>query len=316
MMTHVNIFLFMFSLLPGVVAVVRVFQSYKKYLHRYLQSWGYHLIFVNVVILLSLINNYIFANLFPRFMSSAALWVECGYRVTASIAELGWGYTLILTCRQLLQKEVSMTFKKAYWGVSTVLVITHMAAAVITIARKDALPVLLIDVFLLLVIEGILCGTMIYLLSGARQLKESSKQKAVRVFAALYLIPISLVLVVSILHILAGVSNNVLIIFVSIYLFIIYGMSILYLKRFMEIYHGRLEVLNPNKESLEALYKKYNISKREQEVIVLVCEGKTNKQIEDQLFISLQTVKDHITRIYRKTGVRNRVQLTNLFREP
>ena len=179
MMTHINIFLFIFSLLLGAAAVVRVFQSYKKYHHSYLRSWGYHLIFVNVVILLSLINNYIFANLFPRFMSSAALWVECGYRVTSSIAELGWAYTLILASRQLVQKEVSMTFKKAYWGVSSVIVIIHMAAAFITIARKDAIPVLLIDVFLVPVIEGILCGTMIYLLSRARQLKENSKQKEI-----------------------------------------------------------------------------------------------------------------------------------------
>jgi DNA-binding CsgD family transcriptional regulator len=316
MMTHVNIFLFIFSLLLGAAAVVRVFQSYKKYLHKYLQSWGYHLIFVNVVILLSLINNYIFTNLLSRFMSCAALWVECGYRVTASIAGFGWGYTIILVCRQLLQKGVSMTFKKIYWGVSIVLVMVHMAAAVITIANKDVLPVLLIDAFFTLIVEMILGGTMIYILSGAGQLKETGKQKAVRVFAVLYLIPVSLVLGVSLLHVLANLSNNVLLIFVSIYLFIIYGMSILYLKRFMEIYHGRLEVLTPNKERREALYKKYNISKREQEIIALVCEGKTNKQIEDQLFISLQTVKDHITRIYRKTGAGNRVQLTNLFREP
>ena len=45
-----------------------------------------------------------------------------------------------------------------------------------------------------------------------------------------------------------------------------------------------------------------------------ICSGKTNQQIADDLFISLQTVKDHIHHIYLKTGVKNRVQLTNLIR--
>lgn len=67
-------------------------------------------------------------------------------------------------------------------------------------------------------------------------------------------------------------------------------------------------------EQTEHLLKKFNISPREAEIIQLVCEGLSNKQIEDTLFISLQTVKDHIYNIYQKTGVKNRVQLTNLFR--
>jgi len=62
------------------------------------------------------------------------------------------------------------------------------------------------------------------------------------------------------------------------------------------------------------LFEKYNISKREAEIIALICEGRSNKEIEDMLYISLQTVKDHIHRIYKKARVKkNRVQLTNLF---
>ncbi|MCP5053173.1 MAG: response regulator transcription factor [bacterium] len=84
----------------------------------------------------------------------------------------------------------------------------------------------------------------------------------------------------------------------------------------MTLYHGTLEIARPDKDNLEKLFVKYNISKREREVVHLICEGKTNKQIEDHLFISIQTVKDHVSNIFRKTGVKNRVQLTNLFRNP
>jgi len=62
----------------------------------------------------------------------------------------------------------------------------------------------------------------------------------------------------------------------------------------------------------ESFCTRYEISKREAEIIHEICEGKTNKQIADSLFITLQTVKDHTHRIYTKTNVSNRVQLTNL----
>ena len=59
----------------------------------------------------------------------------------------------------------------------------------------------------------------------------------------------------------------------------------------------------------------YEISKREAEIILEICSGKTNKAIADKLFITLQTVKDHNHRIYTKTQVKSRVQLANLVRE-
>jgi len=58
----------------------------------------------------------------------------------------------------------------------------------------------------------------------------------------------------------------------------------------------------------------FGISKREEEVILLVCQGLTNQEIADALFISLKTVKDHNYRIFQKTGVRNRVELAQLVR--
>ena len=68
-------------------------------------------------------------------------------------------------------------------------------------------------------------------------------------------------------------------------------------------------------QSFESFCHAFEISKRETEIILEICQGKTNQAIADSLFITLQTVKDHIHHIYTKTGVRNRVQLTNLVRD-
>lgn len=57
---------------------------------------------------------------------------------------------------------------------------------------------------------------------------------------------------------------------------------------------------------------RFNISKRESEIVAQVITGLSNREIADKLFISIKTVENHLYNIYQKTGVRNRVQLTNL----
>jgi DNA-binding CsgD family transcriptional regulator len=66
----------------------------------------------------------------------------------------------------------------------------------------------------------------------------------------------------------------------------------------------------------ESILKRNGITKREKEIIELICTGKTNQEIADLLFISLQTVKDHTHRIYLKLEVKNRMQLIHLLRNP
>ena len=68
----------------------------------------------------------------------------------------------------------------------------------------------------------------------------------------------------------------------------------------------------PNVDKKLRLFEKYQITKREQEIIDELCLGKTNQQIADTLFISLQTVKDHTHRIYSKIGVNSRMKLVSL----
>ena len=65
----------------------------------------------------------------------------------------------------------------------------------------------------------------------------------------------------------------------------------------------------------EGFCQLFDISRREAEIIREICLGKSNQEIADSLFITVQTVKDHAHRIYTKTDVKNRVQLTNLVRE-
>jgi LuxR family maltose regulon positive regulatory protein len=57
------------------------------------------------------------------------------------------------------------------------------------------------------------------------------------------------------------------------------------------------------------------LSERECEVLKLIAAGYTNRQIANELVVSLNTVKKHTTHIYSKMGVKNRTQAIALGRE-
>ncbi len=64
-----------------------------------------------------------------------------------------------------------------------------------------------------------------------------------------------------------------------------------------------------------SMYQKGSVdymSKREQEIVELISKGKRNKDIAADLFVSEQTVKAHISSIFKKFNVASRNQLMSL----
>lgn len=74
-------------------------------------------------------------------------------------------------------------------------------------------------------------------------------------------------------------------------------------------------IVGSHKVSFDCFCDKQGISNREKEILGLVIEGKTCSDIEKLLFISKNTVRNHVHSIYQKLNVNNRVALINLVRE-
>lgn len=69
-----------------------------------------------------------------------------------------------------------------------------------------------------------------------------------------------------------------------------------------EIYVPQLEENSLNETELE----KFNLTEREYEVLQLFATGCNNAEIADQLFLSISTVKTHVSNLLVKMGVNNR----------
>jgi len=85
-----------------------------------------------------------------------------------------------------------------------------------------------------------------------------------------------------------------------------------YLWFFLRSYYGR-HPLQPAREGvLVQFFARHQISSREQEVVRLLLEGKSGRDMARELFVSVKTIKTHVSNVYRKLGIKSRWQLMAL----
>ncbi|MEG0156817.1 MAG: helix-turn-helix transcriptional regulator [Anaerovoracaceae bacterium] len=153
-----------------------------------------------------------------------------------------------------------------------------------------------------------LCGS--FILYGARKLESGKKRSAVILFSALlmgYMVWIAiwdyqtfheperqLLFIYAI--------DPLILLYVVLNILVVYGF---YKRDPLNIAGTKIA----GKDAVEAFALRYNISKREKEVLFLINCGKSNGQIAAELFISENTVKRHINSIFKKTETASRYDL-------
>lgn len=71
-------------------------------------------------------------------------------------------------------------------------------------------------------------------------------------------------------------------------------------------YNGNVEISNEN--SSQNQIESVKLSRRQKEVLKLVCDGKSNKRIANTLYVAEGTVKNHIASIFEILQVTNRTE--------
>jgi DNA-binding CsgD family transcriptional regulator len=85
-----------------------------------------------------------------------------------------------------------------------------------------------------------------------------------------------------------------------------------WLKAYFAPWAGSLGKVIAGRVDLAALQKRHGLSAREMEIMNLMIDGKSYKEMEASLHISIHTVKSHAYNLYRKLGVKSRHQLIHL----
>lgn len=79
--------------------------------------------------------------------------------------------------------------------------------------------------------------------------------------------------------------------------------------------HKKVEDTVGGKLSVTAAAEKYSLTRREETILRLLMDGRSNASICEELVITDNTLKKHILNIYRKLGIKNRVGLFKMIKE-
>jgi len=303
------------SIWAGIYAILVTYQLHKKYRLSYLSTYLYFQIFINVFGVYGILGQAIAKKILQQQESSFQILESFGHFFSflgLPFLIFAW-YMFIRLCREIIEKKLSRTFNLSYFFSLAFIFLSYGVVIVLSNLLdfgdeqyaffSSAIIYLYVTLEVLVLIIAL---SQIFV--NARKIQDEKKQKAVLAFAYLILLIFSAGIT---LFLLANKSS----ILGAIYLLVFFSGNIppvLYWRAYLKKYFIAPVLQKIGPMTMKQFLEEYKISKREEEVIRQLCEGKTNKEISETLFISLQTVKDHVYSIYQKTDVKNRVQLINL----
>ncbi len=222
-----------------------------------------------------------------------------------------WVYSLIVLSRKILDRPVPPRIKPMALILGGLLMLLGVAAGASFVGSRLAGHVLTAFLWLEYLFIAAVMGIGVFLVVGARRLTRGRVRTAAVSLGSIFFLLFFLVLGGLILGPdknpgdigVARLANALGLLLFNLALF-------LWVRAYAEAFPAETGALF---HAPADLLERYGITGREIEIIALVCRGKTNREIADELCISPQTVKDHNYNIFRKAGVKNRTQLARLF---
>ena len=301
-------FLFFLSVGTGLVALYISIQIYRRYKHKYLLSNVYMLAGFNFISLANsteaFIKTSVSNNLNPNILDY--YFTVILFILPLIIIFSLYHFTVFL--KNINDENVSGVYKKLAVITGSVFLLSQAIyySGIFEAPELKYAAIVISNVLLLAVTTVSLVKTLIFV----KKAKPLKKRKSLRLFAIVFLSFIVGLLIVAIMGSTGVISLNAQMLLLSLDVFIFNIIVVIFIKTFFKNYYESTEIKD---NRFLKLIKEFQISGRENDIIHLICKGKTNKEIGAELFISPLTVRDHISNIFRKTDVKNRTQLASLF---
>ena len=314
-MEHIGLILTILAFGTGMVSTTNAIMLYKKYPIPYLKYHYMLYIFFNIVVFFGLLFNYMQFNLMNN-LSENTVWIFINiYHFEVSLGLIIILYFFVKMVFFLLEKERSRKRKNLLFYSFGILILAQGICSVFDLHIGERALYFLFLIIIMIFFHLISYLIIINLYFKYRSQGSSLRERKLKKFSIFLFFVFTAFLLLNIFQGANIISLALYLTLLPIIVSIINLVPLASLKRFVkQIFPQKTSPVNLNK-FMNRLMEKYKISKREQQIIQLICNGKSNKEIESELFISHHTVKEYIYRIYKKTGVKNRVQLTNLFRD-
>jgi DNA-binding CsgD family transcriptional regulator len=309
-MEHLLILFYAVTLMVGIWAAYYTSLIHKLYRLTYLKSFVHHILFLNLLVFLELSTKYFMLNVIQQLQqrNGKDIYVIARYGM-GLIAAGGMGYTFAKISIGLLGRSMNRRLKMAFIFILIIFTFGY-GAGIASYLQNDDLRLLdLMKSTINMTVLVVLLASIILLLVQRGMILEKGRRKVVTAFAFLYLL---CVIAISVALLLDFTLERFL---VAILLLLMNLFPILWCKGFFLKYYGEAPPIAFHGILLERIIDVYHISSREKEILELILQGRSNKEIKDLLCISVHTVRNHIYNLYQKLGVKSRGQLVHFIME-
>lgn len=314
-MDALNLIAWIFPFIITILSVAVIHYFYKK---------GKQVILRNLFFATLYLNMIWYFGLLLQFSKSLSVlnrnpWVAIGIEIILSSALFVVRFAFLLAFFQLLEHILNRKFLKQ---LLPSLKITALALIAIWLLGYLELPLLgtrglvtNLMIFTDILILVLIVSGSIYLFYHSKTIPDKNSQKIIKALSLVFIVPVILAIFKWLLG--NSLHNSELERFMLHFFVLIFnGFVIVWVFAFAKKLKNQYD-FNDLKNGSETadFVSQYNITNREMDLIRLIYEGKTNKEIAENLFISVDTVKDHNNNIFQKTGVKNRTQLAKLYND-
>jgi DNA-binding CsgD family transcriptional regulator len=305
-MQHLTVTLAILAFGTGIASLMYVHRLYRKHDFSYLEIFLRYMIVLNITVFVNLALHYLLTNVFSSLAGHYwGMIVIVGNIAGFFLFALLTFYYLVLA-RSLIDRAIGRIEKNL---IIFLIISASMAygfsLAVYSSSSKFSLFLLVHKIFIsMLSVVSLMASLRLF--AEAKELKNRSRIRAVRAFSTVYVVFFFYQLFLWLLPLYTGVMLS------TFNLLLLNVIPIPFLASQLKERARSVSDKPETREKIERFYENYGLSIREKEIAELILEGKSNDEIKDELFISVFTVKRHITNIFIKLDIRSRLQLIRM----
>jgi len=304
-MGHFLILVYLVTLLAGAWAAFATRQAAMQHRASFLSSLVNYIVLFNVAIFFYLIINYVSTNLLAEDVSAAHPIVLVVLCLAGFCVEIGVAFSLVQAAAAITERPVSMVAMRGFQATIGLLGGSFVVGVTLAMRIGDVHWLLVSYAATATAATVVIVACLIALTLGSRPELDPGRQRATRYLGALFLSGwLAYVAGTSVPEPVGPALSSAALLWLNIVplVWLRSGLALLQVEQQLPTYAS----------ALDAIAAKHRVTAREREVVELIIQGKSNKEVQALLFISSNTVKNHIYNIYRKLGVKSRTQLMSL----
>jgi len=308
-MIHVVLLLNLISVVVGSWGALYAYQMFKRYSLRLFRSYTLYIVFFNAIILLTLVYIYVITNLMSGEQAAANTLFVVIAHMCDFFLEIGFVFFFIQVIAAMKGRPLGSLFRRIYIAAVVLLAFAFGVGITIFIIRGEARVLQNITTSSFVAALVIFIVFLIGLLRFKPEPGARIPLSVTRSFASFYLGGFVFFIFFGVLpapvRMLAAT-----VVYLMMNIWPLFWIHSIYLPAVRKD-----QILMTDEAVLERIAENHGLSKRELEILGFLLQGKSYREIEADLFISVNTVRNHVHNLYRKLGVGSRSRLVHFVLE-